>query len=641
MDLHSPEASIRLIQQFDTVDDITGKGNSCESDTHQLGKHQKSAMSIVKMLCHKDNANRGLLLWHSTGSGKTLSGTCLMDAVWDQPDRNIMYISSVGGIEANPESVFHKNAMRFLPRFAGKTEDEVAGMFSKRKVEFFSFAQLAHVLQIHRPRKAKDAAEAELWANKLQDTLLIIDEVHALLTPFKGQKNECDKLMNMLTNDNTSKTKGLKVVLMTATPGNTIQDVLRVLNVLRDPGSPLIDFKNKQDFTRSIRGLVSFFDYSADLSRYPKVATKVHRSTLTMEQAVAIAEKTGPMPSEQTLDRMSKSGNPHRFWQLARSYTNTLYDWPKDMPLASFSSKMELLLRIIQEHSDSKHLVYSAFGERRGYGGHGARAIVRALKDKVGMTEHKGDADMKPGERVALLSSGQPVDDIVAAYNDKKNAKGSVLRVLVATQAYKESFDLKGVRHIHVFEPLVSVEDHKQLVGRGVRMCSHADLAYPDEWTVTIHTYVADPPDVASKLEAIQSASKRVADYIHDAEAELTVLKGVRGQPAVQMRRSALKSAIADAKKDKHGIEEEASTLNLVSGAPNVDSEVYTLAKRRGKEVEELLQVLRDNAVDCLMFKEFHEKGGIKVSCSSDQTSKAPVSTKTISRVKTKGQRKG
>lgn len=611
---------MRLVQQFDSKDDITGKGNSCITDKSQLGKHQKSAMSIVKMLCHKDNTNRGLLLWHSTGSGKTLSGSCLMDAVWDMKDRNIMYISSVGGIEANPESVFHKNSLRFLPRFSGKTEEEVANMFSERKVEFFSFAQLAHVLQIHRPRKPKNSREAEEWANKLHNTLLIVDEVHALLTPFKGQKNECDKLMNMLTTDQSSKTAGLKVVLMTATPGNTISDVLRVLNVLRDPGTPLIEYSQnkKQDFAKSIHGLVSFFDYSADMSRYPKVDTKIHRSTLTMEQALAIAEKTGPMPSEQVLDRMSKSGNPHKFWQLARSYTNTLYDWPKDMPLASFSSKLDILLRIIHQHPDSKHLVYSAFGERRGYGGHGARAIVRALKDKVGMTEHKGDADMKPGERVALLSSGQPVEEIVSAYNDKKNSRGAVLRVLVATQAYKESFDLKGVRHIHIFEPLVSVEDHKQLVGRGIRMCSHSDLAFPDEWTVTIHTYVADPPEVTSMLEKVKSSGKKLADYIHDAETEYNVLKGIRGQPAVQMRRLALLSAIKDAKKGEHDLREEESTLKLVSGAPNVDSEVFTLAKRRGKEVEELLQILRDNAVDCKMFKEFHEKGGIKVSCSEE-----------------------
>ena len=193
-----------------------------------------------------------------------------------------------------------------------------------------------------------------------------------------------------------------------------------------------------------------------------------------------------------------------------------------------------------------------------------------------------------------------------------------MLRVLVATHAYKESIDLKGVRHIHVFEPQVSMADHQQLVGRGIRMCSHSDLKYPDEWTVTIHTYVAEPPQVSSLLDKAKYASRRLRDYIDDAHTELNTLKGVRGQRAVQGRRLALQSAIKNASRGYAEIRAELSALKLVSDAPSVDSEVYMFAKRRGDEVDGLLQILRDNAVDCKLFAAFHERGGIKVDCSSE-----------------------
>lgn len=84
------------------------------------------------------------------------------------------------------------------------------------------------------------------------------------------------------------------------------------------------------------------------------------------------------------------------------------------------------------------------------------------------------------------------------------------------------------------------MEDHTDLVGRGIRMCGDSDLVYPDEWTVIIQTYVTDPPRVASMLTKIETRRKRASHFIQDAVTEMSILKGMRGQPAVQARRLAL-----------------------------------------------------------------------------------------------------
>ena len=68
-------------------------------------------------------------------------------------------ISNDGGIEANLESVFNKNAMKYLTSFTGEIEQGVVDSISKRRVEFYAFAQPAHILQIHQPRKAENTTE--------------------------------------------------------------------------------------------------------------------------------------------------------------------------------------------------------------------------------------------------------------------------------------------------------------------------------------------------------------------------------------------------------------------------------------------------------------------------------------------------
>jgi hypothetical protein len=257
--------------------------------------------------------------------------------------------------------------------------------------------------------------------------------------------------------------------------------------------------------------------------------------------------------------------------------------------------------------------VYSAFNERRGYGGHGARAIIKAL------TEHQGYSDVlgaEPAKRVALLARGQPVNKIKKAFNDPKaNPRGQTLQVLVLTQGFGESLDLHGVRHVHVFDPLTSAEDQKQLVGRGVRMCSHAALDYPKEWTVTVHRYESRVPDVDAFLKESNAAVKDASNRAIAIEDELDALKGIRGVRAVTARRDHLKTLSKNVKAALKIEEEDGKRLDAIAETPNVDSQVYEMASKRAAKVEKLLRVMRDSAIDCEIFEAFHKKGDIPVKC--------------------------
>jgi len=581
-----------------------------------MQRHQKTAAAITRVLCRPGYPARGVLMWHSTGSGKTCSAAAAFDAAWSDDKRRLVYVSSVVGIAANPPAMFHACAA-LLPRFKGASADEIESAYRARGVEIMSFAQLAHLLQLHRPRSAATPEAAAAMSRYLARSLLVVDEVHSLTTPLAGQAKECAALLKFLqTADDAARTADLRVLLLTATPGDNVADVLGLLNVVRRPGSPTLAWTpttDRRSFSRKLRGLVSFFDYSADLTRFPRVTTEEHAVAMSLDQALELTAKAGDgVPPETagiagTLDKAEL----RRMWQPARRYSNTLYAWPKGMDIGTFSAKLAALLATIDAHPEGKHLVYSAFSERRGYGGHGARAIVNALVQHAGYTNYPAES----GKTVALVARGAPVARVVTAFNADDNARGERLRVLVATAGFNESLDLKGVRHVHVFEPLTSAEDSQQLLGRGVRMCSHSQLRYPDEWTVTVHRYESIVPDVSLQTRGAKETVDEGSAYIGRLTDELTALTGVRGSPAATARREQLRRAVKVAKVKMQLSKDDLKRLQLVSAAPSVDSQVIALAAARGEAVEKLLRLLRESAIDCEVFRPFHAKAGLDVPC--------------------------
>lgn len=60
---------------------------------------------VLKNIARKgaqDGGERGLMAWHSTGSGKTCTATGVMDSFWDT-DRLIVFASSIDAIASNPD----------------------------------------------------------------------------------------------------------------------------------------------------------------------------------------------------------------------------------------------------------------------------------------------------------------------------------------------------------------------------------------------------------------------------------------------------------------------------------------------------------------------------------------------------------
>lgn len=68
------------------------------------------------------------------------------------------------------------------------------------------------------------------------------------------------------------------------------------------------------------------------------------------------------------------------------------------------------------------------------------------------------------------------IEDDLKNINDIKNKLGKTVKVIIGTTAASEGLDFKYIRCIHILEPWYHLNKLEQVIGRGIRFCSHKDL---------------------------------------------------------------------------------------------------------------------------------------------------------------------
>jgi len=446
------------------------------------------------------------------------------------------------------------------------------------------------------------------WVD-LDNTILIIDEVQDIFKPISGQGERYDNLKKHLTDISAHPT--LKVVVLTATPGDSVDDVLNLLNMVRHADAPKItapkdydDAEERRRFSESVRGLVSFLDMNHDTTKFPAVEdprrpTEYPMSSQQFEEYAKaymdVMKFAGKDEANdpKNWDALVAHNKADKYWEKARKFANSMAKFEEDMGL--FSSKLPALVDKIQEHPQEKHYVYSSFATRaRGgdnEGVHGIYAVADALaamgykhftlkqaqKFMAARTEDP-DVKMKPAKRFLLVTQkdvGAPTSSnqsqkaqmqaannlkvLVDLYNSHDNRNGELVQVMLASDGYNQGVDLQAVRHIHIFEPLLKLLSDKQTIGRAARHCSHADLNMAKgEWTVKIHRYAMGLPEIMLPIQVKKGKGKKAQE----------------GYASVD----------------------------------NIDLKVFKEAKERGKELFLMYTWIQEAAIDCRVLYRFHKK---------------------------------
>ena len=86
------------------------------------------------------------------------------------------------------------------------------------------------------------------------------------------------------------------------------------------------------------------------------------------------------------------------------------------------------------------------------------------------------------------LSSNSYLDYIK---KESKNKNGERVKVILGSASASEGLDFKYIREVHVLDPWHHLNKIEQVIGRGIRYCSHIELKKIEDRNVTVYMYAA------------------------------------------------------------------------------------------------------------------------------------------------------
>jgi len=180
------------------------------------------------------------------------------------------------------------------------------------------------------------------------------------------------------------------------------------------------------------------------------------------------------------------------------------------------------------------------------------RGWVRTLADGTTLPLLVSDKPRTIKNKYAILTSDDTISPnfnsllrYVTTFrlNDKKEKEGSKAKAIIGSQVASEGLDLKCIRQIHLLDGWYHLNRIEQIIGRGVRYCSHRDLP-KEERNCLIYLHAIRINDyetadlyayriAAKKAQPIGSVSRLLKQYSWDCilNYEATVLTGLGKQP--------------------------------------------------------------------------------------------------------------
>jgi SNF2 family DNA or RNA helicase len=102
--------------------------------------------------------------------------------------------------------------------------------------------------------------------------------------------------------------------------------------------------------------------------------------------------------------------------------------------------------------------------------------------------------------------------DILVKFNSVQNMYGKLFKVILLSSAGSEGISLKNVRQVHIMEPHWNEIRIQQIIGRAIRVCSHAKLP-KEERHVDIYRYICKKSSGETADEIVYNVSMRKFKY--------------------------------------------------------------------------------------------------------------------------------
>lgn len=448
--------------------------------------------------------NKGLLLYHSVGSGKTITALSIYKQVLKvKPDIKLVILS-----EKYVKSRWIED-INFLK-------------IDKDNVKFYKYTH------------------PDLETINIKNSVLIIDEAHHIV-PLMQNEKEYNIIKNLL--------KAYKIICLTATPiqynisdlsylvnfvakknvlpynsdefrekfmimkkmkrnvfGNIypyltgimpyiLQKLLKlnainkaivsyILSITLFSSLALLSYESffkldTEKITKYMKRYISFYSVEEDNNHYPKINTVYHRSGYSVEQYELLLKYSTKQFSPylnsilKDLSNQKETGSidPRNIINVYNNYDIPWLYLDKLTILGNVgdSEKINNLISFIEKNKTSKHVIYSKFKNL------GIDIIKKQLTKKNIKYKY------------------------ISENSQKSSFKTDDTNIILLDPKVTEGIELFGVRHFHILEPINDYTVFTQVKGRAYRYNSHAHLP-KSERTLTYHIWYCNLPEYKKLL---------------------------------------------------------------------------------------------------------------------------------------------
>ena len=240
----------------------------------------------------------------------------------------------------------------------------------------------------------------------------------------------------------------------------------------------------------------------------------------------------------------------------------------KDKPLQGeklklYSIKMYHILQYIKK-SNGPVLVYSYFVDY-------SIDIFAEVLNQNGFSNYDDSNSNDDKPKYMLWTGKSKNDDNKNIFNLYENRNGNIIKVFLLTTAGKEGISLFGIRQIHILEPFFHNVLDRQVIGRGVRICSHSHI--PEN----------DFIDFSSNPKP-QNKNKRIVNIF-------------KWHAYIDKR--SIPSSSETSQQKQLRIQNERNDIIKSS----TDHKLMTISNTKFKIEEQIMMLLQNNAIDCKLNK--------------------------------------
>lgn len=658
------------------------------SDKQQMFNYQLFLMNYMKSLNEipeKDLKQRGLLVFHKMGSGKSTSAILMSEGCRNYNltpanedyntrasyKRKVVLLTPANlffdpWIKELASKCFEDCALRnklttLLKNIKNKTKDVQKKMLLeelKTHDYHFVFYNAQNVeggwrdkLKTIPTRKNTADKYTNMFSernNEFDDSVVIIDEIHNLINMF-ANKLEKDDMEGMLLYNKLMSAKNMKIIALTGTPiVNKPIEIALLANLIRGniEGEPGIRFKldidhfnnlffndsmtglkNRKMLSRRLTGLVSYYKGIDNSAFANKVEDKVlvpfsRKQEMGYNIAQRLELKDIKKSTSETAEnvylyrikasnvvfpnymfnkkslaakKLKKNGraldvlpiaNNHRLLNtkitkedektIIKMLNNDSQPLNIDNELSDISKKVYHIIKYIQR-SNGPVLVFSRFE-----GLFGIKFIAEALKQNNFQDYDKSGAS-KTKDTFMRWTGKQRNNKAKELFNSTANADGSKIKVFLMTTSGKEGINLMGIRQIHILEPWWNNVVDRQVIARGIRICSHSHIKDED--------FIDFGLDEVNKL--YDTPIVNVFKYYGYIDMRNKLKKNL-----TSYQKSTMKKAII-----------------LDMKATSIDDKIMQIAARKQQQEELITDVLKEVAIDCNINK---ERNGGAYQCFRD-----------------------